>query len=253
MTDTPHVRIERTGSIGWLIFDHHARRNAMTLDMWRAVPELCAELSADDAVRVVVLRGSGEQAFVAGADISQFQTQRSGQSSGSYEDATTAAYRAIEELPKPTLACIHGFCIGGGLAIALMADVRYFADDVRWALPPAKLGIGYSTDGIAKLVDLLGPAVTKEIVYTAELYDAATALRWGLANHVVAKPELDDFVTEQAEIMATRAPRSQLAAKLAVARDPRADDVIAECFTSNDYAEGVAAFMEKRSPHFTGS
>lgn len=224
----------------------------MTSDMWRAVPRLCHELGDDSDVRVVILRGAGEHAFVAGADISQFQTERTGTAGNSYEDATTAAYAAIRTLPKPTLAMLHGFCIGGGLAIALSADIRYAADDARLGLPPAKLGIGYSAEGIATLQQLVGSSVTKEMVYTAELYDAPTALRWGLVNHVVAKPDLEAFVRTQAETMATRAPLSQQAAKLAVAGDPEADAMIARCFTSDDYAEGVAAFMAKRPPEFTG-
>ncbi len=246
------VEIQRDGPIAWLVFDHPARRNAMTIDMWRAVPERCEELATDPEVRVVILRGAGERAFVAGADISQFQTERTSSSGGSYEAATAAAYAAIEALPKPTLAMIHGFCIGGGLAIALTADVRYAADDARFALPPAKLGIGYGQEGIDKLVALLGPSVTKEIVYTADLHDAPAALRWGLVNHVRPKAELEAYVVEQASIMASRAPLSQLAAKLAVAGDDRAADVIAACFASDDYAEGVAAFMEKREPVFRG-
>ena len=140
---TAEVRIEREGPIGWLVFDHEARRNAMTLDMWRALPTLCTELESDDSVRVIVLRGAGETAFVAGADISQFEESRVGPKAPLYDAATAAGYGAIEKLSKPTLAMIHGFCIGGGLAISLCADIRYAADDGRFALPPAKLGLGY--------------------------------------------------------------------------------------------------------------
>jgi enoyl-CoA hydratase/carnithine racemase len=291
------VRIERDGPVGTIVFDHQARRNAMSLDMWRQVPPLCEDLQADREIRVVVLRGAGETAFVAGADISQFQ--RMGDSDGDsnseansdsaadgnseansnsaansddgsasgrpggdrYDRATGEAFGAIAELAKPVVALIHGFCIGGGLAIAAAADIRYAADDARFGLPPARLGVGYSAAGIATLVDLLGPAVTKEIIYTADWYDAETALRWGLVNAVVPKAELDRFVAERAATIAGRAPLSQLAAKLAVAdhlRSPehrRADTVraaIAACATSDDYEEGVAAFLEKRRPVFRG-
>lgn len=255
------MRLEVDGAIGWLIFDHEARRNAMTLNMWNAVPALCAQLEADPKVRVVVLRGAGERAFVAGADISQFNDERTPEKAGAYNEANGAAYGAISELTKPVIAMIHGFCIGGGLAIALCADIRYVADDARLALPPAKLGIGYAADGIGGLVDLVGPAVAKEIVYTADLADADQALAWGLVNRVVAKASLESFVREQCATMASRAPLSQAAAKLAIddylraEPDKKGDAVqaaITRCMDSDDYKEGVAAFLAKRPPNFEG-
>ncbi len=260
--DIPHVRTEIDGSIGWIVFDHAARRNAMTIDMWRAVPGACDELAANDDVRVIILRGAGERAFVAGADISQFSEERGSGSGGSYEDATNGAEGAIQALEKPVICMVHGFCIGGGLALALSADIRYSADDGQFGLPPAKLGIGYKAEGLGGLVDLIGPSMAKELIYTADWFDAEAALRMGLVNRVVPKDELESFVRTQAATMASRAPLSQRAAKLAIADHLRSEpdrqkDAVAaaikQCMSSADYAEGVAAFMEKRTPKFTGN
>lgn len=256
------VRIERDGPIGWLVFDHQARRNAMTLAMWQQVPGLCAELDAAHDIRVVVMRGAGDRAFVAGADISQFTTERTPERAGVYNDATAEASRAIRSIQKPVVAMIQGFCIGGGLALALAADIRYGAAGSRFALPPAKLGIGYGADGIADLVDLVGPSVTKEIIFTADLFDSERAVRWGLLNESFPQDELLEAVRSQAKTMASRAPLSQAAAKLAVqdhlegghhAPGKAVVKIITACMESADYQEGVAAFLDKRIPQFRGA
>lgn len=245
--------------VGWLVFDNANRRNAMTYEMWEAVPKRCRELDEDPRVRVVAFVGAGTKAFVAGADISQFAERRSGDSGADYERVTSEAYAALESLTKPTIAMIRGFCIGGGLAIALAADVRYCSSDSVFALPPARLGIGYSAEGLERLVDLVGPAVTKEMVYTADLIPADQALAWGLVNRMVEPGELAELVDTQASTMAQRAPLSQVAAKLAVddylSGHPNRASVaaaISDCFNSEDYAEGIEAFLAKRAPRFRG-
>ena len=255
------IRVERQGRIGWLVFDHPERRNAISIDMWNAVPEAVRGLARDDEVRVVVLRGAGENAFVSGADVSEFESRRTGSAAADYDRASLGAVGALLQLDKPVLAMIHGFCLGGGVAVSLAADLRYAADDAVFAIPAARLGVGYAMAGIEALANVVGISATKEIFFTARRFRADEALRMGLVNQVVPKAELENHVRETAERIAGNAPLSlrsvkQIAGELA--KEPAARDHakvaagIRACLESEDYREGMRAFLEKRRPVFRG-
>lgn len=252
----------REGALGWIVFDHPERRNAISEDMWREIPRAAAELAADDAVRVVLLRGAGDVAFVSGADISEFERIRTGgDAAGDYDALTDLAFAALSDLPKPVIALIHGFCVGGGLALALTADLRYASDDARFAIPAARLGLGYGEGGIRTLATLVGPSAAKEMLFTARLFDAGEALQRGLVNGVFPKAALEDSVRGTAQGIASNAPLTLRAVKRVLrelARDEGARDrtaierAIRACFDSADYKEGIRAFLDKRRPEFRG-
>ena len=258
------IDVERgADGVAWLVLRNPMRLNALRVEMWQAIPDAIAALAADASVRVVVMRGHGTQAFASGADISEFRTQRGDAASATAYEATTArAFDALLALEKPLVAMIHGVCIGGGLAVAACADLRIAADDLRIALPAARLGLGYHQSGVERLVQIVGPSAAAELFFTARTYTADEALRVGLVNQTVAKVDLETFTARYTDTIAANAPLTLRAAKRAIAesqrapaeRDPAAvARLIAACFESADYAEGVRAFLEKRPPRFHGA
>jgi enoyl-CoA hydratase len=251
----------REGAIGWVIFNNPARRNAISVDMWEAIPPLMQAFAADPEVRVIVLRGAGET-FVAGADISQFEDQRTGAAASQRYDAiTAAAFAALSGVEKPTIAMIQGFCIGGGLAIALTADLRIAALDAQFAIPAARLGLGYHFNGLKGLMDLVGPAYAREIMFTARRFSGEEAHGMGLLNRAVPSAEVEVLVRDYAAMIAENAPLTVKAAKRAMIeglKDAEDRDMasvnsaVAACFESEDFKEGQNAFLEKRRPAFRG-
>ena len=254
------LRVEREGPVGRLVLDNQERRNAISAGMWTAIPPAVAEFNADPQIRVIVVRGAGSVAFAAGADISEFEKNRSSESQVSeYEAATAAAHRALEAAPKPVVALIHGFCVGGGLAIALSCDLRYADASSRFAIPAARLGLGYGVQGTNRLVATVGHANAREIMFSARRYDAAEALAMGLVNRVLPDADLDAYVQKVAAELAANAPLTMAASKavinaIAVAQGEfsEAEAAVLRCMKSEDYVEGRRAFMEKRAPAFKG-
>ncbi len=262
MSDAPRVVARKEGATGWLIFDNPARRNAVSLAMWQAISGLLEDFGADPQVRVVVLAGAGDKAFVSGADISQFESQRSGpEAVQRYEEIAEGAQLRLQGFDKPTVAMIRGYCLGAGVNIANVCDLRIAADDARIGIPAAKLGLGYRVSSTKNLVDVAGAANAREILLTGRQYSAAEAKEMGLLHHVVPGPELESFTRKMCETLAGNAPLTMRTAKRiirALLQSPREFDAaqarawVRECFDSADYSEGRKAFMEKRKPLFTG-
>jgi enoyl-CoA hydratase/carnithine racemase len=259
---TDRMIAEIAGAIGWLTFNNPARRNAVSLDMWEALGTAVEAFEQNPEVRVIVLRGAGEAAFVSGADISQFDKLRNSAENVAHYDATSdRSSRKLSECGKPTIAMVQGWCIGGGVGIAVSCDLRIAADDAKFGVPAARLGLGYGPTGVKKLLDLVGPAFTKEIFFTARHFTADEAKVMGLVNRVVPKAELVATVREYCGTIAQNAPLTIHALKRTVTELGRSspdadialcDMLVKECFASADYIEGRTAFMEKRKPVFAG-
>jgi enoyl-CoA hydratase/carnithine racemase len=254
------LRVERDGALGRIVLDNPARRNAISGDMWRGIPKAIGELDADPDIRCIVLRGEGTAAFAAGADISEFERNRSSEAGvREYEAVVEAAHQAIERSPKPVIALIHGFCVGGGLATALSCDLRYADASSQFAIPAARLGLGYAPAGTSRLVATVGHAAAREIMFSARRYNAQEALAMGLVNRVLPDAELDEYVRKVALDLCANAPLTIAASKAIInaAIGPQGDfsagrEMVARCMKSADYVEGRRAFMEKRPPRFQG-
>jgi enoyl-CoA hydratase len=262
-TQTDKMLSRKDGRVGYVIFNNPERRNAVSLDMWARTAEILEEFASDDEVRVVVLTGAGGKAFVSGADVSRFESERASLDAiKTYNVTVERANASIHEFPKPTIAMIRGYCIGGGVGLAVCCDLRICSDNSRFAIPAAKLGLGYGYAGMKRLTDVVGPAFAKEIFFTARQFDAEEARMMGLVNRIVPQAELEDYVKTYADTIAANAPLTVKTAKYIVneaMKDESKRDLahcrqlVEQCFASNDYTEGRRAFMEKRTPAFTGT
>jgi enoyl-CoA hydratase/carnithine racemase len=259
---TDKMLARKEGAVGWMTFNNPERHNAVSMDMWQAAERILTDFAEDKAIRVVVITGAGGKAFVSGADISKFESERSSADAvATYNATTDRVYKLLHGLPKPTIAMIRGYCVGGGAALAVCCDLRICEDVSKFAVPAAKLGLGYGLDGIKRLVEVVGPSFAKEIFFTARQFTAQEAAAMGLVNRVLPAAELEAYVKNYTDTIGGNAPMTVNSVKRIVneaLKDAEERDaalcarLVKECFDSQDYIEGRRAFMEKRKPAFVG-
>ena len=261
---TPKMQasIDTKRQIGWMVFNQPERRNALALEMWQAMGDILEHFEQDPLVRVVIMRGAGGQAFVSGADISEFEEKRSNaEQKRTYGEVAARANHGLSSLSKPLIALIEGYCIGGGLATALAADIRIANPSATFGIPAARLGLGYEYPGLAKLARTVGPARARDIMFSGRYFDAEEALAMGLIHFVKPSAEVEGFALKYADTVAQNAPLTVRAAKAALnafERGGRVEELaiverlVDACFDSADYVEGRAAFAAKRKPKFRG-
>ena len=255
--------VEKRGAIGWIVFNQPQKKNAINDAMWRGIPEAMRQFDADREVRCVAFRGTGTEAFASGADISEFATIRAERAAvAKYDDLLDRVLHSIQGSPKPSVAMIYGFCLGGGLEIALACDLRYCGRSAQFGIPAAKLGLAYSVEGHKRLLETVGHARAREIMFLGRRYPADEALAMGLVHRVLADEDLEKYSSEVLETLIRNAPLSIANSKTQIeeyvkasgaADHERMQAAIQRCAKSADYEEGRRAFMEKRKPRFTGT